>query len=339
MNHAPPTASQPKDTQMITMTTHPDHGTVRAALDVACRAPSVHNTQPWRWVIAEHSLHLFADRTRQLPVIDHDGRELTISCGAALHHARIAFRALGWRPEIHRLPNPADRDHMAAIEFTATPRTDQRMLALVSAAAVRRTDRRPFLPDPVPDHLLDRITAAAGPERVTVTLVTDPTRRREIIVAMAHADRVQRDSPMYQAELAEWTRRRIGSVQGIPAYSVPAPTRFQRGMPGRDFGPGDDGAVLCLLSTDTDDAVNWLRTGEALSAASLAATTAGLSTCTLSQVAELRIARDLIRRVALDGTGEPQVMLRIGWPATAEFPGPVTPRRPLDEVAGLWPDA
>ncbi|MGZ4520454.1 MAG: Acg family FMN-binding oxidoreductase, partial [Mycobacteriaceae bacterium] len=68
----------------------PDLETILAALDVACRAPSVHNTQPWRWAIAEHSVHLFADGSRRLPVVDPDGREMTISCGAALHHARVA---------------------------------------------------------------------------------------------------------------------------------------------------------------------------------------------------------------------------------------------------------
>src|SRR5437764_5789753 len=134
--------------------TEPDLATIRTALDVACRAPSVHNTQPWRWAVADHSVHLFADRTRQLPVIDHDGRELTISCGAALHHARIAFRGLGRKPVVHRLPNPADPNHLAAIEFTPLPRIDQHVLALVAATADRRTDRRPYLPDPLPDPLL-----------------------------------------------------------------------------------------------------------------------------------------------------------------------------------------
>ena len=89
----------------------PDVETIYSALEVACRAPSVHNTQPWRWVIAPHSLHLFADSARRLPVIDASGRELIISCGATLHHVRSAFRALGWRADAHRLPNPADRDH------------------------------------------------------------------------------------------------------------------------------------------------------------------------------------------------------------------------------------
>jgi len=324
----------------------PDLSTVRAALDLARRAPSVHNTQPWRWAVAAHSVHLFADRTRRLPVIDPDGRELVISCGAALHHAQFAFRALGWRPEVHRLPNPADRDHLAAIELHRSTPIDRRALDLTAAAATRRSDRRPFLPDAVPAVLLDRITGAVHAAHGHLTVLTDPAARREVMVALAHADSVQRASPMYQAEIGEWAGRRVGSAEGVPARAMPATARLRRAMPGRDFGHGelesppalDDGALLCLLSTPADDDLDWLCTGEALSALLLAATRSGLASCALSQVAEVRATRDLIRRVALHGGGEPQLVVRIGWPVTAEYPGPATPRRPLDDVVHEWTD-
>jgi nitroreductase len=320
--------------------TYPDEVTVRAALDIACRAPSVHNTQPWRWAVADRSVHLFADRSRQLPVIDHHGRELTMSCGAALHHARTAFRALGWRAEVHLLPNPADPDHLAAVELSPLTRIDRHVLALVAASAQRRTDRRPFLPDAVPPHLLDQLLGAARAEQVDVTVLTDPVRRRETVVALAHADAVQRANPMYQAEIAEWSRTHIGSVQGVLALNIPATSTFGRGMPGRDFGTGelagpppiDDGAVLCVLSTATDTAVDWLRTGEALSAILLSATRAGLASCTLSQVTEQPVTRAAIRQAVLDGVGEPHLVVRLGWPVTATFPGTATPRRTIEDV-------
>jgi nitroreductase len=324
----------------------PDLETILAALDVACRAPSVHNTQPWRWAIAEHSVHLFADASRRLPVVDPDGREMTISCGAALHHARVAFRALGWQPRVHRLPNPADRDHLAAIEFTPLPQVDQQTLAMVSASAARRTDRRPFLNAPVPAELLEQVASAAVEDNVRVTIVTDPVRRRQMILALAHADVAQRADSLYQDELLEWTHRHTHSHQGILAGSVAASGPLPHGIPGRDFGTGDlesppavaDGATLCVLSTSTDEPLDWLRTGEALSAVLLAATTAELGSCALSQVTETRVTRDLARLVTPNGIGEPQVAVRIGWPATAEFPGPTTPRRPLADVARQWTD-
>src|SRR5947209_9138282 len=219
--------------------TAPDLSTTRAALDLARRAPSVHNTQPWRWAIAAHSVHLFADRTRRLPVIDPDGRELTISCGAALHHAQVAFRALGWRPEVHRLPNPANRDHLAAIELHRLTPIDRRALDLASAAATRHTDRRPFLPAAVPPHLIDRLAGAAHAAHGHLTVLTDRAAHREVVVALAHADSVQRANPMYQAEIGEWAGRRLGAAEGVPARSMPAEARLRRAMPGRDLGYGE----------------------------------------------------------------------------------------------------
>lgn len=324
--------------------TVPDRATIDAALQVACLAPSVHNTQPWRWLVTDHSVHLFADRHRQLPVIDHDGRELTISCGAALHHARIAFRGRGWHPRVRRLPDPADPDHLAAIEFAPLPRIDRQVLALVAATATRRSDRRPFLPDPLPDHVIARLVGAALAEQVTLTFMTDPAARRDVIVALAHADSTQRANPMYQAEIAEWTHRRPGVRRGVPARNVPAKATFRRGMPGRDFGPGelegppptDDGAVLAVFGSDVDSPARWLRVGEALSSVTLSAAADGVATCTLSQVAEVAASRELVRRAAPRATGEPQLVLRIGWPVTGIYPGPPTPRRGLLDVVADW---
>lgn len=324
--------------------TTPDVATIHTALEIACRAPSVHNTQPWRWALAPHSVHLLADRARQLPVIDHDGRDLAISCGAALHHARVAFRGLGWRPDVHLLPNPACPDHLAVLEFAPLPRIDSHVLALVAAIAARRTDRRPYLPNPIPEPTLGRLIGAAQAEGVDCTVLRHPVARREVLTALNHADSVQRRNPMYAAELAEWTGTRLGARQGVPAANVPA--RSARALPGRDFGPGeldnppptDDGATWCLLSTAVDSATDWLRVGQALSAITLAATACGLASCPISQVAEVTLVRDVIRRAALGDTGEPQLILRLGWPVTTEFPGPPTPRRELADVVGDWRD-
>src|ERR1044072_245708 len=97
----------------------PDRTTLISALDLANRAPSVHNTQPWRWALGTTTVHLMAAPDRRLPIADADGRDLLLSCGAALHHLRVALAALGWRTEVHRMPNPSDPTHLAAVETHA----------------------------------------------------------------------------------------------------------------------------------------------------------------------------------------------------------------------------
>ena len=87
------------------------------AATAAGRAPSVHNTQPWRWRVLPDRMELHADRSRQLGVSDPDGRLLMISCGAALHHARVALAAEGWRPVVTRHPRPGDPNLLAQVEL------------------------------------------------------------------------------------------------------------------------------------------------------------------------------------------------------------------------------
>ena len=107
------------------MTRHPDAETVRAALALAVRAPSVHNTQPWRWRVGDTTVHLYVDEERGLPHTDPDRRELLISCGAALHHFRVAARSFGWHTVVHRFPNPDEPRHLASVEFLpVTPTAD-----------------------------------------------------------------------------------------------------------------------------------------------------------------------------------------------------------------------
>ncbi|MET0840461.1 MAG: hypothetical protein ABWY19_16895, partial [Marmoricola sp.] len=95
----------------------PSHARLRQVVVLACRAPSVHNTQPWQWRIAGQTIELYADRTRQLPVADPEGRNLVISCGAALHHAGESARALGLDAAVEPLPDPADPDLLATIRL------------------------------------------------------------------------------------------------------------------------------------------------------------------------------------------------------------------------------
>src|ERR1700687_4485978 len=96
----------------------PDAGTIRTVLTLASRAPSVHHTQPWRWRVGRRSPHPYPDASLQLPNTDPDGRDLILSCGAALNHCVVALAAVGWRAKVNRLPNPADPNHLAAIELS-----------------------------------------------------------------------------------------------------------------------------------------------------------------------------------------------------------------------------
>lgn len=127
----------------------PDAEAMRAVLTLATRAPSVHNSQPWHWRVGPSSVNLYADSSRHLPRTDPDRRDMLLSCGAGLHHCTVALAAIGWRAKIHRLPDPSEPGHLAAVEVVAQS-PGELDVTLAAAIARRRTDRRTYSAWPVP---------------------------------------------------------------------------------------------------------------------------------------------------------------------------------------------
>ena len=316
--------------------------TMRSVLTMATQAPSVHNSQPWRWRVGPHSLGLYADPSRQLPNADPDRRNLTVSCGIALNHCVVALAAMGWHATVHRLPNPADPDHLAIITAVEQPAVDLEFM-LAAAIGRRRTDRRIYSSWPVPWGDIALMGARAARAGVMLRQVDAVTQLRSIV-----ADSVSKHDAdaEYQNELSAWSGRR-GSVAGVPADNAPSPQPAER-IPGRVFaGPAlpqpsdspavDDNGVVVALGTEIDDDMARLRAGEATSLVLLSATAMGLATCPVSEPLEIAETREAVRAEVFGTSGHPQMLMRVGWAPVHAEPLPMTPRRPLSDVAEWLP--
>ncbi|MGC4807440.1 Acg family FMN-binding oxidoreductase [Micromonospora sp. DT233] len=316
----------------------PDRSLTTALAEAAAtagHAPSVHNTQPWLWRVLPDALELRAAQDRRLAATDPDGRLLAVSCGAALHHARVALAAEGWVPVVERLPDPADADLLARLTGLRHTEPDPDAMRLVQCMQVRHTDRRPVSDEPVPAATLDEIAGVVDAEGTRLQLL-DADQVMELAAAAAHAGAVEAEDPRLREELDYWTNR-AGTGTGLPPEVLPAQPP-QTTVPGRDFGrPGtlsvdsghDRAAVYGLLFGDEDEPDSWLRAGEALSAAWLTATRLGVSVVPLSGVVEVEGTRQALRRV-LAGLGYPYLVLRLGI-ADPEHAGP--PHTPRLEAA------
>jgi len=295
----------------------PSGEALTSAAAAAGYAPSILNTQPWRWRLEPGRLELFADRSRQLPVTDPEGRLLTISCGAALHHARTALAAAGWSAHVTRLPDAGQPDLLATLTVTGPTASTEVATRLAQAIPVRHTDRRPVSDRPLPAAFMDSIAAAARAEGGLH--IFTPGQALELAVAACRAAAVQADDPRVGEELACWTGTAAPIGTGLPTGVLPDHPA-QTTVPGRDFGQAgtlpigsghDQAAVYALLFGDTDEPVSWLRSGEALSAAWLTATTLGVSVVPLSDVVEVIHTRQTLRRL-IAGLGYPHLVLRLG---------------------------
>jgi hypothetical protein len=310
----------------------------RRIVELARLAPSVHNTQPWWWQVNGTALELWADRERSLPVSDPLGRNLVISCGAALHHTVVAAEAVGARAEVEHLPEGADSDLMARIHLVAHhPSVDA--LARLTLLGQRHTDRRRFTSWPVPDESVGHLAEEGRKWGAAVLAVTDPPLRVQIEEILEEARRRQQGDPRIADETESWIDH--DPADGVPSAALPRfdgargerPTRFDSSLiadAAESIIRGTDG--LLVVSTEDDGPLSWLHAGASLSALWLQATGHGLSVVPLSQAVEVERTRIELERLLPPPARVPQVLARVGWQEIGRGELPRTPRRTVDDL-------
>jgi len=305
----------------------PDEQTLRAALAIARRAPSVHNTQPWRFRIGDHGVRVYLDPARARQSGGTVERDAIVSCGAALHHLRIALAAAGWSAVVRRLPDTADSNQLAAISLVPhRPTMLERSLG--SAIVRRQTDRRNFSSSPIPPGYVGLVNERARTLGASIRQAVDTTR--EQLVEALYAAAMEPGHRGHRPDFAKWSGRSIAPDGSLDRHLSQCPdTWIGRGV---NRAPGEpDFAELLVLGTQADDRLAWLCAGEALSAVLLTATNVGLSTCTLTEPLEIPELRERIRAGVLENRAYPQAVIRIGWaPADAAELPPSTRRTVAD---------
>lgn len=314
---------------------------LRRAAVRATLAPSVHNTQPWRFQLRPNELDLIADPARQLRVLDPTGRQLSISCGCALFNARVALQAAGLAVQVSRFPEASRSELLARLVVSdqiATEPTDP-IGMLDNVIELRRTNRRRFAEDEVPAELIDDLERAAQAEGASLFVVQRQEHRLAVARLSQHADELQNANPAYRAELRAWTTGDLSRTDGVPASAVPrVDGQAHDELPLRDFDTSGLGALpaetasshnqcLLLLGTVGDNPANWLRAGEALQRVLLEITRHGFTASPLTQAIEVPATRAALR-AELGLSMAPHMLLRVGRAQQT----PATRRRRLVDV-------
>lgn len=313
---------------------------VTKIVETACRAPSLHNSQPWYWTFQDGVLRLFAEHNRVAHHTDITGNEVILSCGAALDHLRVAAAGGGWLTTVERYPDSPGRDCLAVISFRKAPTISAHERALNHAIMARHTNRLAFAaPEPWAElEPMISATVAGTPVRLNVI---DDSGRPALADASRRSEEHRRNDASYRYELLWWTHH-SNSPEGVPPSALASSAEAARVDVARDFpayGFGDrtdadiqrDHSRILVLSTYDDSHLNVLRCGETLSRLLLECTAAGLATCVLTHMMEVHASREDVRRIA-GVRGEPQVLVRVGRANTATSDRSLTHRRPVGDV-------
>ncbi len=308
---------------------------VADALTTASRAPSLHNTQPWRFRLAPDIIEVHADPARGLEVVDPDGMELRIACGAALFNLRLALSGHGLRPIVTVLPDAARPDLVAVVRAGGRKAATPEQARLLAAIPQRRTNRHPFSDEPVSARELGPLRRAAVDEGAWLHVVADHAERLMLHRLAAEAHGRQMADPAFRAELARWTATSPDRRDGVPAAAGGPVAATPRAWVMRDFTgardpearPYEEEPVIAVLSSHLAGRAAEINAGQAMERVLLTATAEGLAVSFLSQAVEVPAIREQLRRL-IRGTRPPQVVLRVG----RGRPVAATPRRGLAEL-------
>lgn len=314
-------------------------GALRRAAVRATRAPSVHNTQPWRFVVRNGGLDVIADWSRRLTVLDPRGRQLLMSCGCAVLNARVSLAATGHGTTVERFGDSTRPNVVARITPTSSWDPDPLLARLEPAIDTRRTNRRRFADEPVPDEVIDELAAAAHAEGSQLFRIVREEHRLAVAQLSQLADQIENADPGYRAEMRRWTGDDPRRLDGVPAYAVPRVAGHAHDeIPLRDFDTRGMGWLpeetrssshqcLVLLGTNADNPAAWEQCGEALERVLLEVSRLGYTASPLTQVIEVPRTHGALRE-ALGLHMRPHILLRIGKaPLTA-----ATRRRRLVDV-------
>lgn len=312
---------------------------IAKAVELACRAPSLYNSQPWRWVVASSTVDLFADPHRVVRSSDSSGREAIISCGAVLDHFQVAMAATGWNTMVDEFPNPNRPDHLASIGFTPLDYVTQAWRDRADAILWRRSDRLPFRAPTNWESFEPVLRSCVDDDLVRLDVLADDARA-QLAEASRLTESLRRYDDFYHQELQWWTAP-FRQSEGIPPSDLVSQAEADRVAVHRDFpisghgdrraSTGEDQAKILVVSTPEDTRADAFHSGRALSAMLLECTMAGLATCSLTHITEMEASRDVIRDL-IASTAMPQVLIRVGTVPDIEGLPPPAPRRPLSEV-------
>lgn len=306
-----------------------------ALVKAAILAPSMHNTQPWKFRFRGGDMEVHKDPRRELAAEDPDGRLTMVGVGAAIFNIRVAAASMGWATITVLMPDPEQPTLAATLAMRPAADAGADLAGLFDWLPRRRTNRHPFDDKPIPPPLRIELRQAAADEHTTLEWVEEARRLRLLHELAADADFAEAAEPQRLAERALW----VGGERdrdGIPSASLgPRPTQPSAAVRDMAVDPTDriratesfeERPAIAVLLTRQDAPQDWLTAGQALQRVLLVATTHGVAASLLNQPVEHKDLRWLLRNPHA-GLGEPQVVLRLGY-------GPEvtpTPRRPPAE--------
>lgn len=322
-------------------------------LRYAILAPSSHNSQPWKFRVADDTISIFADTDRWLRVADADKRELFVSTGCALENLLVAAEHFGFVHQVEYLPE-RDENLVAVVQLKHRDgQNNKRHPSLFDHITKRHTNHSVYGDKQISDEEMTRFhdcifepgfwlfSTNEGP----YPLHSEAELRGRIDELISRADAVQLTDSAYTNELASWVGQGAFGTPWLMAKIGQLAITYlniSKGQTKKDSEMILSAPALVALCSGSDDRKAQILSGQIFERIALTAAGLGLAIHPMSQILEVpeikTELRDLLNVPAAKAkvTGlspedlvYPQHTFRLGYTDADEKH---TPRRPLEEV-------
>jgi nitroreductase len=302
-------------------------------LNYVVLAPSSHNTQPWKFSVADDTVKIFADKTRWLKVADPDQRELHLSLGCALENLLVAAEFYGYDHAVDYFPDSGNPDLAVKIGLTPGGKVSEfRPTALFEAIPERHTSHRVFESRDLPGSVRQNLKECCVEPGLALHLTSDPEIKRSVEGLVERGDALQFADPAWRAELGYWIGQGVfGSSWLLSKVGRLAVTylNMSKGTAKKDTELLLSAPELAVISSEADDRRSQIRAGQVYERVNLMATVLGVQVQPMSQIVEIPELRAEVAKLLPNPDAFPQHAFRLGYAAKEKRR---TPRRPLAEV-------
>lgn len=311
----------------------------RDLIRYATFAPNGHNTQPWRFALAQRHITIQPDFSRRTPVVDPDDHHVFVSLGCAAETLALAAAARGHAGE---LSFDAANDGSVGFAYAESPPVSSTLFDAIPHRQSTRAEYDGRAVSPTDLKTLRDAAAIPGVDLVLITGGPQMDRLRDLVLAGNDA---QMGNPAFIRELKSWLRfsPRQALETGDGLYS---PTSGSPALP-EWLGPRffdmlvtaksendryarqmRSSAGIAVFVGAEADREHWVLVGRACQRFALQATALGLKCAFVNQpveVAELR--PELAALVGLPDR-RPDIVMRFGYGPSM----PYSVRRPVETV-------
>jgi hypothetical protein len=307
----------------------------------ATLAANSHNTQPWKFRIAEASVDILPDFTRRTPAVDPDDHHLYVSLGCAAENLVIAAHASGQIAEATILRDQSQEAYIR-VAFEEGETTDAK---LCDAIPKRQSTKSEYDGSSLSDAELSQLAASAVRPGVKTHLITERRRLDEALDLIQAGNSAQMDDPSFIDELKSWIRfssnTSIKKADGLSGPSAGNPNSpdwlgptlfnlmFKKSSENKKLAKQlASSAGLAVFVADDETPEGWISVGRSFERFALTATSLGLCHAHMNMPIEAPSVRpDFAKWLGIKGR-RPDLVVRFG----RGEPMPMSLRRPIDDV-------